>query len=37
MTRRLGYPARIVFRAAKGISDGNLVIEVRGFKDLSRR
>ena len=33
----LGYPTRIVFTAAKGIADGNLVIEVRGFKDLSGR
>jgi hypothetical protein len=33
----LGYPTRIDFRAAKGIRDGNLIIEVRGFKDLSGR
>jgi Family of unknown function (DUF6174) len=33
----LGYPTRIVFRAAKGIDDGSLIIEVRGFKKIAGR
>jgi hypothetical protein len=30
-----GYPARIVFAASKDISDGNLIIEITAFKDLT--